>query len=521
MAKPAAIAASANKDVPVAASISSIPVMDNTSFTDYSADEDAIMEHRALHRFMTNLLDQASVSALHTFLIQDNASILTKSASRSAHAAHKRLFLGRNHLVTKEISRWESYPFEVDHPILVSRPKKCKNGVAPQRRAKRRSGRESVQEIKADIAKKAASLPRAPRRRSSVRTEESQKYSMQDELISLFEADDDSCASSASNTRDNTNANRRGKNTSNSARPTRALSPRRWATPKKPIRRVSEVPVDLGPLTTDSTHSVGSTESTLSEIAARQSDLSEMSGSSSDMLASLDTRQAAAEQCGVILEEEDEQQEDDKKPAAETRGRPTELQRNNSSQSVPRKPIRRVSEVPEDLAVGDAKVNNNRVSDSSMLSVQEEGEEEEEEEAIVLPPMPHPDKLPPLARLNSIDLDFSGGENERRTGGNEATQLRGRERKMPRKATSEPTKKVSASPRMPTRRPSEVPADIIHEMHNKQNNQHSFSTESTTSETTAETLEIQSSLNCSVILEDDETAEVDADLQEGNLVSKD
>lgn len=305
--------------------------------TDTDVVEETIAAHRALHNFMTGLLNEASVTALHTFLIQDNASILTKSASRSfAHAAHKRFLLGRDHLITKEISRWESYPFEVDQPIVVSRPKKAKNGCVPQRRAKRRSGLESAGEIKADILKKAESLPRAPRRRSSVITDDLKRAT----TPASFE--EVGCSISPIRSRIN-------------EQPRRELSPHRLATPKKPIRRVSQVPDDLpsiyhNPQSSrpgsdliggDSQHSVASTESTLSELGARQFDLSSIS-ETSDLLPTIDPRSL---DCSVIFEEEDEFGEEPTGGPLPQRGR---LKPISSSETIPRIPTRRVSEMPED-----------------------------------------------------------------------------------------------------------------------------------------------------------------------------
>jgi hypothetical protein len=350
-------------------------------------NETMIANHRSLHRYITNLLDDARVSALETILIQDNASILAKAASQSARVARDRLALsGRDHfIITKEISRWESYPFEVNKPIVVNKPKKAKNGCVPQRRAKRRSGLESAGEIKADILKKTESVPRRPRRRSSVANDSTQKTNMQHELLSLFLVEDDDSVSLSGNSITNSAAS--NSSVTNASRPKRDVSPHRWATmPLKPIRRLSEVPdivappsaASTAPSTTtaatrddtrllshlvnrpptkstqladlgrsDSLRSLNSNESTLSDVARRQSDLSSIGEQTTEVLATTFTEDRQLN-CSVILEEDEHEQHKNQDQNLQTSS--SEIRTNNDSTiKFPRKPMRRVSFVSEDL----------------------------------------------------------------------------------------------------------------------------------------------------------------------------
>jgi len=347
--------------------------------------------HESLHRFMVDLLDEASVIPLRVFLIQDNAFILKESASQSARAAKRKFALGRfhhDHLITKEISRWESYPYQVDAPIAMSKPsRKVKNGCVPQRRAKRRSGLESPGEIKAEIVKKAESLPKPPRRRSSVKTTDgSQKVTlMQQELLELFETSD--CDVASSNDWD----------TVQSTEDCILKMKDSWLSPKQPVRRPSRRPSDVlsdlkqshSPKTVKSnrsittnnynaksiqdllmgkdvivgdgsqhsdTHSLASTETTLSDINARNADL---------------FMEATTMDCSVILEEDDDNEDSTefgKRPAHRQKafvlpptpitpptnndGRRTRQlsPQRNKPISIPKKPERRISEAPESLA---------------------------------------------------------------------------------------------------------------------------------------------------------------------------
>jgi hypothetical protein len=387
-----------NKPAPIARTRHVVVVSESTDM------ETLIADHRSVHRFIKNLLHDAHVSALETNLIQDNATILAKAASLSARVARDRLALrGRDHfIITKEISRWESYPLEVDNPIVVSKPKKANNGCVPQRRAKRRSGLESPGEIKAGILKKTESMPRRPRRRSSVVTDTTQKSNMQHELLSLFLVDDDDSVSLSGSVSVASNSS-----VTNASKPKRDVSPHRWATmPKKPIRRLSEVPDDIvppsaitsAPSTTnaasssatesasatagssllsylgnrpptkskqlvdfrsDSVHSLNSIESTLSDVARRQSDLSSISEQATEAVATLTENRRL--NCSVILEEDEHEQHENQDQNLRTS--PSD---DNAIKS-PRKPMRRVSDAPEDLEKpppwsSDASIAHERIS---------------------------------------------------------------------------------------------------------------------------------------------------------------
>ncbi|CAB9501272.1 expressed unknown protein [Seminavis robusta] len=498
--------------------------------------DEAMATQRSLQRFMNTLLYDAHVSALEVILIQDNASILTKEASLSARAAHERLAMDRRDhmIITKEISRWESYPFEVDKPIVVAKPKRAKNGCVPQRRAKRRSGLESAGEIKADILKKAESLPRRPRRRSSVATDEAQKSSVRQELMSLFDDDDDTTMSG------NSSSTATGTSGSTVSSKTGSKLKRNISTPKKPTRRLSELPEDLtsinnnnnnssGPISSstntrnsrpatilsdlmgDSMHSYESTETTLSEIASRQSDLSSISEQTNELLATLAEDRPMLD-CSVILEEADSHHQQQQSILT------THLQNNGSQagkkqqQSIPKKPVRRVSEVPHDL-LGPMPRSSDGTSDVSTSSeltatqpLQPKIPEEEEE-------------LPSLTVMESpsVDLDHDplsyddegdeGAKQQRNhpsmnsNGNNQIVNPRwSAEHRKVERTESLPNKKVSRTeslPKMPTRRVSEVPHNLVNSfakgyhspkrglspVRHGSDAQRSLSTESTASET--------------------------------------
>ena len=127
---------------------------------------------------------------------------------------------------------------------------------------------------------------------------------------------------------------------------------KRTATQRRRIRQIlkilSEIPDDLiqtnpppNPRDSigggDSQHSTASTESTLSEIASRQSDLSSI-GENSEWLAAMDPRSL---DCSVIIEEEEDEHGDETadsvSPLPPARG---QLKHNNSSQSIPREKMK-------------------------------------------------------------------------------------------------------------------------------------------------------------------------------------
>ena len=140
----------------------------------------------SLHTFMDHLFLETNVSRDDTLLVQDNAYILARNASKSAMAVRKKYLFGlHEHLVTKEICRWESYPVESEPPISVAKHRKAKNGCVPQRRAKQ-ADHEAPHDVPAKALK---SVPKVPQRRSSVTTDEVKNCNLQEELLALFEGD--------------------------------------------------------------------------------------------------------------------------------------------------------------------------------------------------------------------------------------------------------------------------------------------------------------------------------------------
>lgn len=489
-------------------------------------DDAGIAAHRPLHRFMVNLLDEASVGPLQAFLVQDNASTLMKSASVSARAAYRKFSLGhRDHFITKEISRWESYPFEVETPIAVVKPKKAKNGCVPQRRAKR-SGLESAVQIKAEILKKSEAIPQPPRRRLSAVTDDLQKSNMQEELLRLFEQMDSEEANIDGQSAAGTNRN---------------TAPKRdkWSIPKKPMRRLSEVPNDLSSInqqspkpsntknksiqdllmsTGGSQHSTASTETTLSEIGVRNSDLSSASSSEKPLNVLLEYPSL---DCSVIMEEEDGREHGAEViPKIESRG---------SLQSVPKKPVRRVSEVSENLI--------DTIDGDSLCSASSESTFQSTSMELKVSFNPPVTDEPPFADEHG---PISATSHETTASVSNRVGIVDGIRHSVVDSNIQASNSISV-PKMPMRRPNEVPQGVsnIHEnckqppLSNATTNgatgdaHYSFSTESTASETTVAS-DFSSSedtlrhltpvetptLDCSAILEEEDDHELDCGEQQ-------
>ena len=450
------------------------PANDSQDFYD-----DMMSSHQSLNRFMENLLEDAAVLPVQTLLVQDNASILTENASRSAHAINKKFSLGHDYLITKEISRWESYPFEVDTPIVVSKPKKIKNGCAPQRRAKR-TGRESPGEIKASIKKQAESLPKAPRRRSSAATDSVKKSVVQEELISLFDSSmDDSNASNE--------GSRRAASPMRSAWPKRPESntnhnPKAGLTPKMPVRRVSEIPEDLSPIYQPSSlaslsastrptgihdhlslnnggsqHSSTSTESTLSEIVPRTPDGADVPAQKQSFTPLLESTSL---ECSMIEEEDDLREYNGPIPSSSTNNTTAlsgRFQKKPPPTSTPKKPVRRVSEIPEDLGnedVGSSSFHSTTSTSSSVIEKSAAISQSTSADGDSAPP-PLADAVSKARSTDDSEEDWSIPKNN-----------------LPPATTANENKdgddkdvsaiKRSSLPKKPVRRVSEIPEDLAH-----------------------------------------------------------
>lgn len=467
---------------------------DNSMHQDGTNDE-MMASHRSLDRFMGELMENKAVLPLHTYLIQDNASNLSQSASLSARAANSKKFSlhKHDHLITKEISRWESYPFEVDTPIKVAKPRKIKNGVAPQRRAKR-SGMESAGEIKADIIKKAEALPQAPRRRPSVMTDDAKKHNVQNQLLSLFDGNSDGNSSTASSGGSSTISGKKSNANNKYAS--------RGTTPKMPLRRLSVRNDDRKPKPTNnspqsakkktvhehlmllnngsngptsslgqhsehSKYSTASTETTLSEIGTtRLSDLSSVCSSDFQQApftapSLLDASSSMMKECTVILEEDQTIRSPittHKSSQSSPSCPPIASMKGNSNNS--RMPVRRVSEIPENYDVVDSSMD----SDLPLQAITSTPEDTKPQ----FSSKTADDSMPSLFNSSSASMEGCGGDGEV---DDEATHELATTIPPPRRDFSNDSNnddedeltaiKRSSLPKKPVRRQSEVPADLI------------------------------------------------------------